>query len=64
MPVEEVYSIAGRGTVVTGRMERDVLINREKVQFVGHNSGTKTVVTCMGEDGNILSKEMCSVDQS
>lgn len=48
MPVEDVYSIAGRGTVVTGRIERGVVKKGEEVQFVGHNSGTKTVVTGKG----------------
>lgn len=45
MPVEDVYSIAGRGTVVTGRIERGVIKKGDEVQFVGHKSGTKTVVT-------------------
>ena len=45
MPVEDVYSIAGRGTVVTGRIERGVVKKGDEVQFVGHKSGTKTVVT-------------------
>ena len=45
MPIEDVYSIAGRGTVVTGRIERGVVKKGDEVQFVGHKSGTKTVVT-------------------
>ena len=45
MPVEDVYSIAGRGTVVTGRIERGIVRKGDEVQFVGHKSGTKTVVT-------------------
>ena len=44
MPVEDVYSITGRGTVVTGRIERGVAKKGDEVQFVGHKSGTKTVV--------------------
>jgi elongation factor Tu len=50
MPVEDVYSIAGRGTVVTGRIERGVVKKGDEVQFVGHKSGTKTVVTGKSAD--------------
>lgn len=37
LPVENVYSIQGRGTVVTGRLERGVLKKGAECEFVGHN---------------------------
>jgi len=45
MPVEGVYSIAGRGTVVTGRIERGQIRRGESVEIVGFDSGRATVVT-------------------
>lgn len=45
MPVEDVYSITGRGTVVTGRVERGVIKKGDEVQFVGHGVEEKTIVT-------------------
>ena len=45
MPVEDVFSITGRGTVATGRIERGVVKVGEEVAIVGFNSGKKTVVT-------------------
>jgi len=45
LPVEDVFSIAGRGTVVTGRVERGVIKNGDEVEFVGHGSKIKTTVT-------------------
>ncbi|XP_071489319.1 elongation factor Tu, mitochondrial-like [Diadema antillarum] len=45
MPVEAVYSIPGRGTVVSGRVERGVIKKGEDVEFVGHNAKIKSVVT-------------------
>src|SRR3954467_12108435 len=45
MPVEDVFSITGRGTVATGRIERGVVKVGEEVQVVGFNSEKKTVVT-------------------
>ena len=45
MPVEDVFSITGRGTVATGRIERGVVKVSEEVQLVGFNSEKKTVVT-------------------
>ncbi|HEY8111338.1 MAG TPA: elongation factor Tu [Actinomycetes bacterium] len=46
MPIEDVFTITGRGTVVTGRAERGVLKVNEEVEIVGiHPSITKTVVT-------------------
>ena len=45
MPVEDVFSITGRGTVATGRIERGIIKVREEVALVGFNSDKKTVVT-------------------
>ncbi len=46
MPVEDVFSISGRGTVVTGRVERGVVKVGEEVEIVGIKPTTKT--TCTG----------------
>jgi elongation factor Tu len=47
MPVEDVFTITGRGTVVTGRIERGVVKVNEEIEVVGIHTGpaTKTVVT-------------------
>jgi elongation factor Tu len=45
MPVENVYSVAGRGTVVTGRIERGRIKRGETVEIVGFDAGRTTVVT-------------------
>ncbi len=45
MPVEDVFSIAGRGTVATGRIERGKIKVGEEVEIVGLRDTTKTVVT-------------------
>jgi elongation factor Tu len=45
MPIEDVFSISGRGTVVTGRVERGVIKVGEEVEIVGLKPTTKTVVT-------------------
>ncbi len=45
MPVEDVFTIQGRGTVVTGRVERGVLKVNEEIEIVGLRAGKKTVVT-------------------
>ena len=45
MPVEDVFSISGRGTVATGRIERGVVKVQEEVEIVGIKATTKTVVT-------------------
>lgn len=46
MPVEDVFSISGRGTVVTGRVERGVLKVGDEIEIVGIRPTTKT--TCTG----------------
>jgi len=45
MPVEDVFSITGRGTVATGRIERGKVKVGEEVQLVGFNAEKKTTVT-------------------
>ena len=45
MPVEDVFSISGRGTVVTGRVERGIVKVGEEIQIVGIRDTQKTVVT-------------------
>ena len=45
MPVEDVFSISGRGTVVTGRVERGIVKVGEEVEIVGSGRRSKTVVT-------------------
>ena len=45
MPVEDVFSIKGRGTVVTGRVERGKVKVNEEIEIVGIKSSQKTVIT-------------------
>jgi elongation factor Tu len=45
MPIEDVFNIEGRGTVVTGRVERGVLKKMEEVEIVGIRPTVKTTVT-------------------
>jgi elongation factor Tu len=45
MPIEDVFSISGRGTVVTGRVERGVIKVGEEVEIVGIKATQKTTVT-------------------
>ncbi|ACI98125.1 elongation factor Tu [Rhodospirillum centenum] len=45
MPIEDVFSISGRGTVVTGRVERGVIKVGEEVEIVGMKPTVKTTVT-------------------
>jgi len=45
LPVEDVFSITGRGTVATGRIERGKVKVGEELEFVGYNSDKKTIVT-------------------
>ena len=46
MPIEDVFSISGRGTVVTGRVERGIIKVGEELEIVGIHDTTKT--TCTG----------------
>jgi elongation factor Tu len=45
MPVEDVFSISGRGTVVTGRIERGIIKVNEEIEIVGIRDVQKTIVT-------------------
>ncbi len=45
MPIEDVFSITGRGTVVTGRIERGIVRTGDEVEIVGFGETKKTVVT-------------------
>ncbi len=45
LPIEDVFSISGRGTVVTGRVERGIVKVGEEVEIVGIRATTKTTVT-------------------
>jgi elongation factor Tu len=46
MPIEDVFSIQGRGTVVTGRVERGVVSVNDEIEIVGIKDTAKT--TCTG----------------
>jgi elongation factor Tu len=45
MPIEDVFSITGRGTVVTGRIEQGIVKTGEEIEIVGVKDTTKTTVT-------------------
>ena len=45
MPVEDVFTISGRGTVATGRVERGIVKDKEKIEIVGFGENKETVVT-------------------
>jgi len=45
MPIEDVFSISGRGTVVTGRIERGVVTVGEEIEIIGLRASKKTIVT-------------------
>ena len=45
MPIEDVFSISGRGTVVTGRIERGIVKVGEEIEIIGIKDTTKTTVT-------------------
>jgi len=45
MPIEDVFTISGRGTVVTGRIERGIVLVNQEVEIVGFQDTRKTVVT-------------------
>ena len=45
MPIENTYSIAGRGTVVTGQVERGMVKKGDEIEIVGYKSKVKTTVT-------------------
>jgi elongation factor Tu len=45
MPIEDIFSIEGRGTVVTGKIERGIVKVGEEIEIVGIKDTTKTTVT-------------------
>src|SRR5207237_5809315 len=45
MPIEDIFSISGRGTVVTGRIERGIVKVGEEMEIVGYTPTQKTVIT-------------------
>ncbi|XP_064425658.1 elongation factor Tu, mitochondrial isoform X2 [Latimeria chalumnae] len=45
LPIESIYSIPGRGTVVTGTMERGMVKKGDECEFVGHSKNSRSVVT-------------------
>ena len=45
MPIEDVFSISGRGTVVTGRIERGIVKVGEEIEIIGIRRRSKTTVT-------------------
>ncbi|BFI90987.1 elongation factor Tu [Candidatus Carsonella ruddii] len=45
MPIEDVFSISGRGTVVTGKIERGIIKNGEEIEIVGLKNTIKTTIT-------------------
>src|SRR5262249_500557 len=45
MPVEDVFTISGRGTVVTGRVERGIIKVGEEVEIIGFRDTQKTTIT-------------------
>ncbi|WMC19243.1 MAG: elongation factor Tu [Candidatus Carsonella ruddii] len=45
MPIEDVFSISGRGTVVTGKIERGIVKNGEDIEIVGLKNTIKTTIT-------------------
>ena len=44
LPIEDVFSIAGRGTVVTGRVERGTVKKGEELEIIGHKTKLKAAV--------------------
>jgi len=58
MPIEDVFSISGRGTVVTGRIERGMVHTGDEVEIVGIRDTTKTTVTGVEMFRKILDEGM------
>jgi elongation factor Tu len=59
MPIEDIFSIEGRGTVVTGRIERGVININEDVEIVGIRPTAKTVVTGIEMFNKSLNRGEC-----
>jgi len=58
MPIEDIFSIEGRGTVVTGRIERGIINLNEEVEIIGLKETTKTVITGIEMFNKSLDKGM------
>jgi elongation factor Tu len=54
MPIEDVFTISGRGTVVTGKVERGILVAMKEVEIVGIKPTQKTVATSLEMFNKIL----------
>ena len=72
MPVEDVFSITGRGTVATGRIEQGVVKTGDEVEIVGITDTTKTVITGVemfrkllddGQAGDNVGCLLCGTDR-
>ena len=59
MPIEDIFSIEGRGTVVTGRIERGEIKLNDEVEIVGLRDTTKTIVTGIEMFNKSLDKGIC-----
>jgi len=62
MPIEDVFSISGRGTVVTGRIERGLIKTQDEVEIVGFRPTQKTVVTGVEMFRKILDEGQAGVN--
>jgi elongation factor Tu len=58
MPVEDIFSISGRGTVVTGRIERGIIKTGEEIEIVGFGETRKRIVTGVEMFRKILDEGM------
>ena len=58
MPIEDVFTISGRGTVVTGRIERGIVNMNEEVEIVGIKPTQKTVITGIEMFNKLLDQGM------
>jgi len=63
MPIEDIFSITGRGTVVTGRVERGIVKVGEEVEIVGIHDTRKTVVTGVEMFRKLLDEGQAGVDK-
>ena len=59
LPIEDVFSISGRGTVVTGRVERGIIRTGDEVEIVGIKPTTKTTVTGVEMFRKLLDERSC-----
>lgn len=67
MYVEDVFSISGRGTVATGKVERGVITKGAEIEIVGMGAPRKTVLTGIGESqlqGDWADWQKCSTRSS